>query len=102
MTIKEYWNLVDREPFLAITWEPDISQACSFRRMLMDHKNFHFTQIPDKTNDTIFLKNPKTMFLGHFWPFLVILAWWGVFPKNLAVWHNYIWVPNAMLSFWKN
>ena len=34
--------------------------------MLMNHKNFHFTQIPDKTNDVIFLKCPKTMFLGRF------------------------------------
>ena len=34
--------------------------------MLMNHKNFHFTQILDKTNDEIFLKSPKTMFLGHF------------------------------------
>ena len=79
--IKEYWNLIGREPFLAITWELDFSQACSFRRMLMNHKNFHFTQIPDKTNDMIFLKSPKTMFLGHFWLFLVIFARW-IFPKK--------------------
>ena len=32
--------------------------------------NFHFTQISDKTNDVIFLKSPKTVFLGHFWSFL--------------------------------
>ena len=38
--------------------------------MLMNHKNFHFTQIQDKTNDMIFLKSPKAMFLGHFGPFL--------------------------------
>ena len=25
--------------------------------MLMNHKIFHFTQIPDKTNDVIFLKS---------------------------------------------
>ena len=98
MTVKEYWNLIGREPFLAITWEQDFSQACSFCRMLMNHKNFHFTQIPDKTNDMIFLKSPKTMFLGHFWPFLVIFAQWGFFPKNPAVTHNYIWAPNTMLS----
>ena len=101
LTIKEYWNLIEQEPFWAITWEPDFSQACSFCRMLMNHKNFHFTQIPDKTNDMIFLKSPKTLFLGHFWPFLVIFAWWGFFPKNLAVTHNYIWAPNTMLSFRK-
>ena len=46
--IKEYWNLIGREQFLAIIWEPDFSQACSFRRMLMNNKNFRFTQIPDK------------------------------------------------------
>ena len=70
LTIKEYWNLIDREPFLAITWELDFSQVCSFRNMLMNHNKFHFTQIPDKTNNVIFLKSPKTMLLDHFWSFL--------------------------------
>ena len=85
LTIKEYWNLIGQEPFLAITWEPDFSQACSFCRMLMNHKNFCFTQFPDKTNDVIFLKSPKTLFLEHFWPLLVIFAQWGFFAKNLAL-----------------
>ena len=70
LTIKEYWNLIGWKPFLAITWETDFSQAYSFRIMLMNHRNSHFTQISDKTNDGIFLKSPETMFLGHFWPFL--------------------------------
>ena len=35
----------------------------------MNHKNFYLTQIPDKTNDMIFLKSPKTIF-DHFWSFL--------------------------------
>ena len=90
LTIKEYWNFIGREQFLAITWEPDFSQACSFRRMLMNHKNFHFTQISDKTNDMIFLKSLKTLFLGHFWAFLFIFPWWGFFQKNLAVLHKTI------------
>ena len=102
----KYWRLknteISMEPFLAITWEPDFSQACSFRRMSMNHKNFHFTQIPDKTNDIIFLKSPKTLFLHHFWPFLVIFVQWGFFPKNLAVTHKYVWAPNTMPSFRKN
>ena len=72
--IKEYWNLIGWQPFLAITWELDFPQACSFRWMLMKHKNFHFTQIQDKTNDMIFLKSPKTMFLANFDPFLAIFA----------------------------
>ena len=38
--------------------------------MLMNHKNYRFTQIPDKTKGEIFLKSPKTLFLGHFWSFL--------------------------------
>ena len=97
MKIKEYWNLISRE--LTITWEPDFFQACSFSRMLMNHKNFHFTQIPDKTNDMIFLKSPKTLLLDHFWPFLPN---GDFFPKkSSSVTHNYIWAPNTMLSFRK-
>ena len=91
--IKEYWNLIGQEPFLSLTWELDFSQACSFRRMLMNHKNFDFTQIPDKINDMIFLKSPKTMFLGYFWPFLVIFAQWGYFQKNPALLHTTIYGP---------
>ena len=66
--------------------------------MLMNHKNFRFTQIPDKTND-MFLKSPKTLFLGHF---LVIFAWWEFFPKNPAVLQNYICARNTILSLRKN
>ena len=99
MTIKEYWNLIGQERFLASTWEQNFSQACSFCRMLMNHKNFHFTQIPDKTNDVILLKYPKTMFLGHFWPILVIFAL-GIFSKKFgSVTHHYIWAPNTMKNF---
>ena len=85
LTIKEYWNLIGRKPFLAITWELDFYRACSFRRTLMNHKNFHFTQIPDKTNDLIFLKSSKTISLENFLPFLVIFAQWRFFPKNLVL-----------------
>ena len=69
MMIKEYWNLIGREPFLSLTSELDFSQACSFHRMLMDHKNFDFTQIQDKNKNVIPLKSQKIMFLGQFWPF---------------------------------
>ena len=54
----------------------------------MDHKNFDFTQIPDKTNVIIFLKSPKIMLLGHFWPFLPN---GDFFQKNPAATCNYIW-----------
>ena len=57
--------------------------------MLMNHHIFHFTQIPDKTNEVIFLKSPKTMFFG---PFLTIKK-----SKN-----HVLWAPNTMLSFRKN
>ena len=69
--IKEYWNLICWEPLLYLTWELDFFPGMQFPQMLMNHKNFDFTQIPDKTNDVIFLKSPKTMFLGHFRPFLL-------------------------------
>ena len=86
--IKEYWNLIGRETFLATTWEPDFFQAHSFRRMLMNNKNFDFTQIPDKTNNVIFLKNPKTMFLGHFWPFLAD----GIFFQKIQLYHTQLYM----------
>ena len=96
MEIKEYWNLIGREPFLAITWEPDFFQACSFHRMLMNHKNFRFTQIADKTND---IESPV------FGPFLTIFGHFclmGIFSKKSGfVIHNYIWAPETMLSFRK-
>ena len=53
--------------------------------MLMNHKYFNFTQIPDKTNDVTFLKSPETIFLDHCLPFLVIFARWGFDPKNPAL-----------------
>ena len=97
--IKEYWNLIGWEPFLPLTWELDFSQAGSFHMMLMNHKNFDFTQMPDKTNGVIFKKSSKTMLLGYFRPFLPM----GIFPKrSSSVTHNYIWNPNIMLSFRKN
>ena len=102
LTIKKYWNLISQEAFLAISWEPDFSQACSLCRMLRDHKNFHFIPIPGKTIDLIFLKSPKTLFLGHFWPFLVIFAWRIFSKKSGSVTHNYIWALNTMLNFRKN
>ena len=43
--------------------------------LLINHKNFYFTQIPDKTNDVIFLNSPETMFSGHFCPM-------GIFSKK--------------------
>ena len=46
LMIKEYWNLIGQELFLATTWKLDFSQACSFCKMLMNHRNFYLTQIP--------------------------------------------------------
>ena len=72
LLVKYWWfkNAHWLRAIFAFTLELDFSQACNFLRMLMKHKNFDFTQIPGKNNDVIFLKSPKTMFLGYFWPFL--------------------------------
>ena len=50
--------------------------------MLMNHKNFRFTQIPDKTDYVIFLNSPKKPFFG---PFLTIFGDFypmGIFSKK--------------------
>ena len=100
--IKEYWGLIGREPFLVITWEPDFSQACSFCRMLINHKNLHFTQIPGKTNDVIFFQSPKTMFLGHFWSFLPDVD----FFQKIPLCHTQLYMgpfqKKLMSQFWGN
>ena len=70
-----YWNTDELKilkshclrAIFVFTSELEFSQACSFLRMLMNHKNCDFTQIPVKTDDLIFLKSRKNMFLGHFW-----------------------------------
>ena len=58
--------------------------------MLMNHKNFHVTQISDKANDMIFLKNPKTIFLRHFELFLPNGAF---FQKKIRLSHTSIYEP---------
>ena len=64
--------------------------------MLMNHKNFELIQIPDKINDAIFLKSPKTMFLGHFSPFLPD----GDFFQKIQLCHTQLYMaPNIKLSF---
>ena len=52
-----------------------------FAERLLNHKNFRFTQIPEKTNDMIFLISPKTLSLDHFWSFLVFYAHGDFFQK---------------------
>ena len=94
----KYWLLKNTEISLAgshfwLTWEPDFSQAGSFCRMLMNHKNFHFTKITDKTNDTIFKKKSKNHVfrpvLTIFGPFCLM----GIFSKNPALSHTTIYGP---------
>ena len=91
----KYWQLKNTEISLAERhfWLLLVNQifpkhACSFCRMLKTHKDFPFTQIPDKTNDIIFLKSPKNPFLGHFLPFFLI-----VFSENPALSHITIYGP---------
>ena len=50
--------------------------------MLKDYKKFRFAPIPDKNNDLIFLKSPKTLLFGPFEPFLTL-----VFSKYPALSH---------------
>ena len=67
--------------------------------MLMNHKNFCFTYIPDKTNDTIFLSKKKVQkpcfwtIFDYFWSFMPA---GDFFPKNPVLSHV------TMLSFRKN
>ena len=66
------------------------SQACSFCRMLRNHKYFHFTQIPDTTNDMIFSRVQKPYFWAIFDHFRKKLQ---LFPKNPTPSHTTVYGP---------
>ena len=60
--------------------------------MLMNHKNFYFTQIPDKTNDVIFLKKSKDHVFG---PFLTIFGHFclmGIFFQKIQLSHTQLYM----------
>ena len=54
--------------FAPISREPDFSQTCGFRRYLKDIMFFHLTPFIAKSNDKIFFKIQKTLFLTPFFP----------------------------------
>ena len=56
-----------------------------FLQNVNEPKEFHFLQIPDKTNDVIFLKSPKTCFWVIFYHFGSFLPDWDFFPKSQTV-----------------
>ena len=95
LTIKEYRNLIDREPFLSITWEPDFFHSCSFCRML---EELSFYTNSRQNNDLIFLKCPENLVFGPFWLFLTSFF----SKKSCSVTCNWIWTPNTILSSRKN
>ena len=53
-------------PFCPKSREREFSQIWDLRRKLANHKTLHFRPFLAKTNDSIFRKNPKTLFLGLF------------------------------------
>ena len=95
LMIKEYWNHIGQETFSTITWRLDFCQTFSLHRVLMNRKNSRFTAIPDKTHDTIFLKSPKTVFLGHFGSFFVIFGRRQFVLGNLLQFHPLLYGPRT-------
>ena len=84
LTIKKYWNIFGREPFLAIiTWKAYFSQVCSFCRMVKNHKQLLFYNNSGQKKRLHFLKKSKKLFFlalfDHFWHHF--------FQKNPALSH---------------
>ena len=88
LTIKEYSNLIGWQPWTKHVISSEICVKLNFL-WLMNHK-FNFTQISELM--TFSYKVQKTCFWA-------IFAQWGL---NLAVTHNYVWVPYIMLSSRRN
>ena len=66
-------------PFCRKSREREFSQIWDFHRKLANHKTLHFRTFLAKTNHSILLKSPKTLFLGHFGPFLPIFEKMRIF-----------------------
>ena len=84
-------------PFLGLfcpkSREREFSQIWDFCRKLANHNTLHFRSFLAKTNDSILRKSPKTLFWGHFGPFLPIFEKMRIFPKNPALSLFYVYGP---------
>ena len=45
-----------------LSQEPEFCWTCGFHRMLADNYDYRFKLFADKTKDSIFIENPKTLF----------------------------------------
>ena len=70
--------------------EPDFSQTCGFREKLKYLKFFPFKAFAAKSNDSIFLKMPKTFKNGHFWHIIRIYPKTGFFSENPKTLFSYV------------
>ena len=66
LTIKDYWNLIGRESFVVVTWEPDFFQACSFAECYRTIRTFVLYQSQTKLMTWFFQKVEKALFFGSF------------------------------------
>ena len=90
-------------PFCPKSREQEFSQIWDLLRKLANHKSLHFRSFLAKTNDSIFRKNPKTLFLGHFGPFFAHFLENENFPeKSGSVTFLRLWSLNFMQKNSKN
>lgn len=77
----------------------------TLNKLKSDVNQHHLTPFPDRNNDTIFIKNPKTLRLGYFDHFLSLLPKFFFFPvkSNLVIYATLPkWTLNNVTSFVKN
>ena len=70
--------------------EPDFSQTCGFQEMLKYLEYFPSKASPAKSNDSIFLKMPKTFKNGHFLHIIRSYPKTGFIFKNPKTLFSYI------------
>ena len=73
--------------FQAITQEQEFSQIWGLYSKIDNTINFYLRTFPAKINRKMFQNNGKTLFLGHFWSFLLFL------PKGSFCWK--IWLSTS-------
>ena len=85
-----------------VTFKIIFQLACR-KGKLANHKNHHFRSFIAKTNESIFHKGLKTLFLGPLGAFLALFSENEIFLEKLgSVMHNPTWSSKFMHTIKKN
>ena len=78
--------------FQAISREPDFSWTCGFRRIIEDHKTFHFTEKKVHINELDFRQITEKPIFGPFWDLFDHFWANGIFFEKIGLCHFFTFI----------